>query len=126
MATDMSLHFDLVDETKKCVAKGDYTFTDVNDQVPSTNRSAQRFASISSHLPGLSLARSGPGLHVQATRPRGRSIQPRAALRVDASLGQAHQRRVQPAGGQGTGARDARAQLHDDAGRQVPVQKRNR
>jgi hypothetical protein len=33
MATDMSLHFDLVDETKKCVAKGDYTFTDVNDQV---------------------------------------------------------------------------------------------
>jgi len=34
MATDMSLHFDLVDETKKCVAKGDYTFEDVNDQVP--------------------------------------------------------------------------------------------
>ena len=34
MATDMSLHFDLVDETKKCVAEGDYTFEDVNDQVP--------------------------------------------------------------------------------------------
>ena len=34
MATDMSLHFDLVDETKKCVATGDYTFEDVNDQVP--------------------------------------------------------------------------------------------
>ena len=33
MATDMSLHFDLVDETKKCVAKGDYSFQDVNDQV---------------------------------------------------------------------------------------------
>ena len=29
----MSLHFDLVDETKKCVAKGDYSFQDVNDQV---------------------------------------------------------------------------------------------
>ena len=33
MSTDMSVHFQLVDETKKMVAGGDYTFTEVQDQM---------------------------------------------------------------------------------------------
>lgn len=33
MATDMSVHFQLVDETKKIVSGGDYNFTEVQDQM---------------------------------------------------------------------------------------------
>ena len=33
MATDMSVHFQLVDETKKIVAGGDYSFSEVQDQL---------------------------------------------------------------------------------------------
>ena len=33
MATDMSVHFELVDETKKIVSEGDFSFTDLQDQM---------------------------------------------------------------------------------------------